>query len=1812
MEADSQSLDAIGTFESLREAFFRYYDSPFGLAEPRLEAERRALLDRPGGVYQRPLIEMRPQYVSAGRSLDESVAAAGQSDECAEFLRAGQMPGELYTHQEQSLIAGTSPGRNVVITAGTGAGKTEAFLLPVIAGLVDESRSWGGSGAGTQPRWWATPERAYVAQRSAESGRQAAVRTMILYPMNALVDDQLIRLRRALDSDDVRDWLDANRNGHRFFFGRYTGATPVTGDSSNSLARTNLAKYLTETERLAAQAAKSADDEHRYFVPRLGGAEMASRWDMAAAPPDIMITNYSMLNVMLLRPSDAHFFDSTREWLFADDSHCFTLVVDELHSYRGTAGTEVALLVRNLKHRLGITDRPDKLRVLAASASLDPHRDRDYLEQFFGVDADSFDFLAGDIQTPADSTLNVAQNPQSALENAFRAGPEGSLAERAESKSEVQLAEILYSDLPIQDGVVEVRNLLNRASTEAGWPLLRSHMFFRNVPGMWACVDPACPNIPADGSYEGRTVGRLFAEPRTRCDCGARVLELLYCQNCGDVMLGGYTAQGATQRGELKALLLADVPELGRIPDQVTNDRTANNYLVYWPRTKSPDIDDVDYTWTAETAEFAFFRASLNPANGELKAVSKNHTGWSFRVRAGSKKASRSRKPAVDPARLSGVPTKCPNCGDDWEVKKTKKGAVSLTDPLRLRSPIRTMRTGFEKINQVLITELAQQLREADRKLIVFTDSRQDAAKLASGIGLRHYQDLVRILLLEGLAGSGAAGPFVELARGWFLDGDRSPEARDAIRQLRALDLATFTELSDIWSGLADAPASEVAALEASFSRPASLKTLRLQVRDQLLGLGINPGGPRSSLSKVQIHKTAGQSARSIKWSDLYQWRENQVPTVRGDRESREDSLLGQIDFALREEVLSGLFSGAGRDFESLGLGWIALDSDSAPDELEPSSDRALARSSLRILGDMRRFFDLRNAVPDPPKRLREYWAKLAAHHNLDPMDVQDRVLKVWGQDVCEYLIDDSKTTLRKPSSVWWVCNTCRRPHLHRGAGLCTRCARLLPEQPETITEAGDYYAWKASESIGRFRMNAVELTGQTDRTDAQSRQSRFQEVFLDGKENPLPDGVDLLSVTTTMEAGVDIGSLEAVILGNMPPSRFNYQQRVGRAGRRKSRVAVAMTVCRGRSHDEYYFERPDRITNDPTPAPYLALDQDAIYLRALNAEVLRMAFAANREALSVIDGYTGVGTNTHGQFGRADEWHLAKSLIAEWLSRNGDAIGAAARALADRTVRKVESARYAAELQARLLQEIDEAVVKPSGAEDLSQRLAEFGLLPMYGFPTKVRYLYLKKPRSPYPWPPTNVIDRDAAMAVAQFAPGGEQVRDGTVYPAAGIVAYRPAGPRVLPENDPLGIRHEIELCRSCSYLEEPAVVASEEDRPCPRCNAEPGKFSTIPMYEPMGYSTGFDRDFDGNFSWSSRSSAARAVTDLAKLQRVECDSVVAYSGPGHRYVLNDKGGSLFAFQKVKPGEYWEGGYVSVDAVSAGLVKEDTGTGPILHCAIGAVQPTDLLFLGGARAIDESRGIRLNLDGGNLQPYGVPDRSEGRRAAWYSLAFLTRTVAASYLDVQPAELTAGIYSGVEDGQPSMFAFIADTLENGAGFSTHLGSRAELPTFLERIDEYLRELELPKHAHSCTASCYKCLRDYGNMAFHALLDWRLAGDLLSVLNGEELPVDRAGEGRVLAKWAEGYGAPVLTGLETDVSAAVMDSNVYGRLGVIVRHPLEAAEAGEHGVMSVRIADAFAEVEAEMGDGSPIVVVDSFVLDRDPGAVLDLAQDVVRG
>ena len=439
-------IDPIGGFERIRDFYITYLETAFRIDRADVTGERRMLLETPGSLCTEPLIEPNPRYSQVGWSMSEfaqyaadQVADVGADEAQAlqSFLLSGLFDSgdiALYEHQEELLRRGLSSGTPGVVTSGTGSGKTESFLLPILSSIFLEGRrKWPKPAEGyLRSRWWhdgsgrpverftdidqsqrplqanphATPFRAHREGESPE--RPAAVRALILYPMNALVEDQLARLRRAIDSPAARALLDEQLDGNRIFVGRYTGATPVTGfhehprKSAADYRKTKHGKLedlfwaSKDAERTQDHLTELVDqgrfdEEDKYLFPSVDGGELLSRWDMQATPPDILITNVSMLSAMLNREVDAPVFDKTADWLASDPEAYFYLVLDELHLHRGTAGTEVAYLVRLLLHRLGLTDptRRHQLRILASSASLPDHgeaaeQSERYLHDMFG------------------------------------------------------------------------------------------------------------------------------------------------------------------------------------------------------------------------------------------------------------------------------------------------------------------------------------------------------------------------------------------------------------------------------------------------------------------------------------------------------------------------------------------------------------------------------------------------------------------------------------------------------------------------------------------------------------------------------------------------------------------------------------------------------------------------------------------------------------------------------------------------------------------------------------------------------------------------------------------------------------------------------------------------------------------------------------------------------------------------------------------------------------------------------------------------------------------------------------------------------------------------------------------------------------------------------------------------------------------------------------------------------------------------------------------------------------------------------------
>ena len=1799
--------DAMGLSDSLRDYYIRYYETPFAVSDEGVSRERRALLESEGAVFREPYLEPLARYASSGRSIEDSCRAAHVTTELAEFIVPTMFrPGmQLYTHQEAALIHGAA-GDNIVVTAGTGSGKTEAFLLPVIASLLEESASWAESFA-PSPAWWESDD-PFVAQRAGESGRTAAVRALVLYPMNALVEDQLQRLRRHLDSAQARQWLDSRRGGNRFYFGRYTGQTPVSRSRTDKRAENELRAWLREAAKRAASVRD--DDERRYFLPQLDGAEMRSRWDMQADPPDILITNFSMLNIMLMREDEAGIFDKTRDWLAADPANQLSIIVDELHMYRGTPGTEVSLLLRNFVQRLGLAEKPGQLRFLAASASTgaDKGKFAEFLEGFFARPRSTVAVLPGrllrsrgraDVLRSLRGPLarlgrepRTSAEPDAALlgDLAAKAGAPQAESARAQAaglldsvdidscllhacedpdgvtiaaRSASQLAGALFggNEAESRDALRGLLRLIAFAG-RSGANTIRAHYFFRSVPGFWACSNPECSAVEPQYRSADRRVGKLFMEPQLRCSCGGRVLDLLYCQTCGDVFLGGYRSRD-DDAGGTAWFLVPDLPNLDSLPDMADDRRTTEAYAVYWPRE---DQTPADKTWTRGGVRHSFRQAQLNPTTGRLASSSLGSTtGWVYCAEG------------EDAGGGPAFPTKCPHCDDDWGPPA--QSTRTADDPGRTLSPVRFMRTGFEKVAQVLSDALLREMLAdgPNRKLVAFSDSRQDAAKLALGLEKRHHQDTVRQVIAQvaaaPLGDADGLAAFEQFTRDPSRAGLRASFERFRGRYPNGA-AAIDAEIRGFANDADRAVAAQTRADVAEARR--NLLGIRDEVEACLLSLGMNPGGPDGSLQRFK----SGQQWKP--WTSLYDLAASS-PAAKAPNELGQDEerALASIRLSILKEVEFTIFAKTRRDFESIGLGWATFPQiPQLPDGPIPSSLlRQAADSAIRILGDRKRFAGRGSGAETMPGVLTAYIREVAALHEADPKSLQAAIadlLQTRGA-MSQYLLNPEFLYLEQPHGRRYVCSVCRNPHLHFSAGICADCHGELTEDcAQPLTADQDYYAFLSTRGGDPFRLHTEELTGQTERGMSQRRQALFQGVFLDGNENQLTDEIDLLSVTTTMEAGVDIGALRAVLMANMPPLRFNYQQRVGRAGRRGEPLAVGLTICRGRSHDDYYFQHPESITGDAPPTPYLDLRRPEIFKRVLLAEALRRAFLDKK-----IKQAAGRNKNVHGEFGPAQNWPSVRDNVAAWLGNHRDELEALLDALLSWTSDELLSQKdqLLSYVCSRAVSAIDHAAAAESPTPELAQRLAEHGLLPMFGFPTQQRRLYLRKPGKAYPWPPAQVVDRDASIAVSEFAPGSMIVKDKSVHTCAGVVHYVPKGNFVASHPDPLGWSQRIGICGDCQALD----TDLEEHGACTVCGASPSTESgsgyvRLTTRRPLGYRTTYhSQDYAGWIEWSSRATRARMSARGADLEHRRVRFATLECGNAQVFEVNDNRGRQFPFVPAADGQ--------------GLTSDDDADthGSAQQCALAAVKSTDVLVAG----IDPA-ALPAN--------YSVYPSSTSRRGAWYSLGFLLRGAAARMLQVAVDELQVGLRTiKAPDGDVACQIFMSDSLDNGAGYSSYLGKPEVFEALLESAGDWAAELEEHTNAGDpCDAACYRCLKDYRNMAYHGLLDWRLAADMLSLMKDGTFEPTRLWKDlsrQAVAGFCEGF-----EGFEY-IEAAGVPVALGSHRAVVAAHPL-AETSSAH--LPESLAEAVVTLEDEHGagaaDGVGVAIADYFDLVRRPGHV----------
>ena len=1221
-------------------------------------------------------------------------------------------------------------------------------------------------------------------------------------------------------------------------------------------------------------------------------------------------------------------------------------------------------------------------------------------------------------------------------------------------------------------------------------PTFRSHMFFRQVQGMWACSNPECTEVDPAFAYEGRTVGRLFRVPSTKCGCGGQVLELLYCYDCGEAFLGGYIVPTPPEMAvdAVGAFLESTPPETGSAKQAMVYERRQSEFRWYWPGGKVP-AGNASWTHTNPATNkgerFVFAAASWDPGLGFLSAAFDldSATGVFFPSSASD---------------VAALPEKCPRC-DSSKRQADLKGFFEG----RVESPIRGLRTGLNATTQLVGSRTLDAVQEGKKpeKMIAFTDSRDDAADLAAGLELNQFRDLVRQVLFRTLAAKGGVTSDRLVAA---LKATKTQEPHDDSEALEAIEALT-SEKGPLWqavrlSSVGQADDDEIAVLLRHDAEvrggSASWPKVLASVERTLLERGINPAGPEASRQYFAKHpwwKYFDPPAPGA-WTSL-------------ERNEATDAERRQVLDLLSAHVANTVFDFGGRDPESICVAYLSVPGvHGAKVGCGDEDAREVLANTLRILGRKGRYegSNWTIASENAPRALIDYFERVAPRLNTDAVSLAERVKSCL---VGKSVMPDTwflRTKDRAGLSLELMsieegeakrCDGCGLVSANAKLGTCTTEACASPGFVELEAGEQDYYSWVAQSEPRR--MSVEELTGQTKPISAQrERQRRFRgDAFVSG-EHALVHELDVLSVTTTMEVGVDIGSLRLVMMANMPPQRFNYQQRVGRAGRAGQAFSYALTISRGAAHDDYYFNNPGRMTGDVPPQPYLDLSRPEIIKRVVAAECLRRAFASLPEPPE-----RGPDSN-HGAFGAVADWK-AKHLgpVSRWLEESPETGQVTQRLTAYTRLAPGEAEAIEAFARRGLSDLVTSVVEDPRFVqEELSHRLAVAGVLPMFGFPTQVRTLFSDRVYQGAKAEDLVLSDRPLDHAVWAFSPGAEIPKDKQLHTCCGFIVKRDGYKGVQNEENPLGPRLYFssctnEDCGSLSLLQR--GEASEVAEACPVCS-QPSEI--IPVFQPRGFMAFWKaRDntgqrqrgralpppvlaFEPRFEGSRDQPAARVAV-----------------GEGPVAVVNTNGGQRFTFRKQDP---------NMVVVTDGEYRDDTITklleekSPELieRGAIGAVFSTDVLSL----QVHGEGGFGNN---GVIETTG---RQPSARPALASFAELLKLASATYLDVSPDEFRVGRQSCLsENGIRTEQVFLADALANGAGYARRIAEPEHMRRALEEFYETAgTKWEAEAHAGDCDRSCPDCLRNYSNRFHHGLLDWRLALDVRDIVVGDLFTMDR--------------------------------------------------------------------------------------------------------
>lgn len=1609
------------TVQHLRERVVEAVLAQARLNHPGLNAHLRARLGgndtERGALIGEPVIEGAASYETVDERLSD-LAGNLLASETVDALTSG-IEGEdyrfapslqPYRHQLDAWQALLAPEpRSVLVASGTGSGKTECFLVPLLDDLVRESALAGQ--------------------------RLAGVRAIMLYPLNALIASQQERLRR---------WTAPFRS--RLRFGLYNGMTP-----------------------------ESLRDHDRRAEAQRHPEEVLDRRTLRSDPPPILVTNVTMLEYLTIRREDRPLIENSQgklRWI----------IIDEAHSYIGSAAAEIALLLRRVVHTFGV--KAADIRFVATSATIGGGGEEDavalkrFLADLSGVSEQQVFVIEGRRQ-PVDLPARAENAAISDLKD--RAG----LARNPRVQSFIRAAEAGPLTLPaarrlLQDTVQEPVAVIEAIADDRDQnPLLslRVHQFMRAVPGLWSCLNPACSGQkPSEWRF-----GSIAFERAERCGhCHSPLFEISACRDCGETYLEAFD-QGARLTPGASA---PDADEFAAASERESEG------------SEGGEEDETAVAFTegrrrllATQPVHGMGTIAINPTDGLLP--DRRDAGTPI---------------AITPLGWNGS---CPAChaaqrdGEDGPIRPFRFGA-----PFLIGNAAPVMIEGVAPMDQS-----AGLLPAGGRRLLSFTDSRQGTARFAASIETNAERAYVRgyiyhLVQKSALVDPERAGQLDKLRR----DAEQLEAAAKDAPSIASIARDKRAEYERALSGATAGVSWEEAHLRLS-QDPIIQHWIRAVWQDRDPRFEKDPRGFAKFLLLRELARRP-RRANALETLGLARLRFDRI-----DRVTVIPEPLRRLERTIEEW----------RDFLYLLIdmpvrSYFALDV--SLDDVRWLLPRGGVRRNLVGPGeDKRSKSDLTwpQARPGTVNANPVLWLQhcLGLRHE-DPQDratISDVLDSAWHalrplfESVgSEYALDLGKAVIA-PLVEGWACPVTRRvlprrlfgrsPYGHRESSpfadnepTALRFPALPLCFPRSQTDHETLTDWLQTDAqVAELRMagfwrdlhDRAALFAPYLRAEEHSAQQppdrlrAFEGEFRRGE-------INMLACSTTMEMGVDIGSVSAVLMTNVPPSIANYRQRVGRAGRRRQGFATSLTLARDTPLDRETFRQPAAYLTRQLRPPQVSLDAPRIIQRHVNAFLLsRWIAQARGELLKIKTGaFFGFPENPsvlppeHSPVVEFCAWLDDPSVrgpIAEPLTElvRGTALEshpslcAAARDM-------FETARQEFERQWSALR--SEAQAAPSDParnsilmqlkrlcrESLLKELANRALLPGHGFPTAVipfindsRQMRVQRAREDgesegaalrrYDYP-----SRNADIAIREYAPGAEVVIDGLVWRSAGVTLnwQRPAHAEAA--NEIQSLRHFWQ-CPECGAADCSAIRVER----CPVCDSsfvEDRRF-----LEPAGF----------RVDWNAPS---HADTDQVNFIEPEPARISARSADWEplldpalgRARASSEGLVFFA----AAGSRHRGYRICLECGRAEEDKGDASNPLAQHTPLrGSREGEDRLCSGGSRSFAVTEPIALGhevlTDVAELQPSHL-----GEAGAAWALVSALREALARRLGIQPNELGMGVEPRRGAlGQPTHSLFLFDRNAGGAGFASRLLD--DLPTVIDAMARIL-SCDVPGCEHGC-ASC---------------------------------------------------------------------------------------------------------------------------------------------